>query len=1141
MNRLRLCLALAAACPALAFAQAAESGDGSKKKDQDPASVSLDDAGESAMKKFSVAPGLRVDLWAAEPLLENPVAFAFDEKGRAFIVETYRRRTSVPDIRRNTEWLLDSIGMRKVEDRVAFLLKALAPELKLKPAKNREDLNGDGQFDWRDWAVETERVKLVEDADGDGKADVWSVFAEGFRSAETGTAAGVAARGDEVWFACLPDLWRFRGGSGKQAASKEKLLSGFGVHIAYGGHDMHGVKIGPDGRLYWTIADCGAHVTTKEGKVLANPDSGAVFRSEPDGTQAELFATGLRNPQSLAWNDLGDLFTGDNNADGGDKARWTHLVEGGDYGWRIGWQFLPKLGPWNSEGMWHLNNNPTNLALLPPVGFIGHGPAGIAHYPGTGLPENYADHFFYADFPGGVRSFALKPKGASYTVENPSDILQDNQAKNMTGKLLWGLYPSDVQFSTDGGAYVLDWVQGWEKTGKGRIYRVHDPAVDASPLVLETKQLLADGLGKRDDSELAKLLGHADQRVRYAAQFELVKRGDPTVLAQATLDKNPQLMRIHGIWGLAQLARSKPKAANALMPLAQDKDSEVRAQWAKFVGETGLKSETDLVIRLLADDQPRVRFFAAQALGKVGMKEAVPALIAMRNLGNDSDAYVRHAAAVALAALSDQAGLVAAGNNESVAIRTVALLALRRQRSAEVARFLTDKNPQLVVEAARAIHDGEIPAAWPQLAALAGKPGLPEPVRRRAINANYLLGTAEAAQRLAKIAGNIKADPALRLDALQTLGAWNEPFRRDRVNGLWRELPGQRNTQAVVPAVAYILPALLREPSEPMRLAAVEIAGKLKVTAGESVLLAAVGDQSLGGRTRAAALRALAAMDSPKLADAVRLAVTDTDKPLVDAARQLAARVSPLDAVKLNAPVLDQGTTREQQEALATIAAQPVPEADAVILAQFERLAESKLPPALWLDLSEAAAKRDHPEIKRRLAEREAAQTQSKDLLAKWRDCLEGGNAKLGREIFTENAEAACMRCHKWKGEGGDVGPDLATIAQATDRIFILESIIDPNAKIAPGYDNVLLTLQNGEMVAGILNKDGEEEVTLTNVADGKKQQIKVGTIKERTHVPSAMPPGLADGLGKRNLRDLIEFLSSGKVKPAEGPAAPPP
>jgi len=1130
MNRFPAFLTAFACLPVLAFAQNADHGDANAKKDRDPAGVSLEDTAESALKKFSVAPGLQVDVWAAEPLLANPVAFSFDDKGRAFIVETYRRRTSVPDIRKNTEWLEDTLGMRSVEDRVAFLKKTLAPNLKLKPTKTREDINTDGQFDWKDWATESERVKLVEDADGDGKADVWSVFAEGFRSVETGTAAGVLARGDDVWFACIPDLWHFRGGTGKQATSKQKLLSGFGVHIAYGGHDMHGVKIGPDGRLYWTIADCGARVKTKEGKVLDAADTGAVFRSELDGSRAELFATGLRNPQSLAWNDLGDLFTGDNNADGGDKARWTHIVEGGDYGWRIGWQFLPKLGPWNSEGMWKLDVEKTNLALLPPVGHIGHGPAGIAYYPGTGLPESYREQFFYADFPGGVRSFGLKPKGASYTVDNPGDILQDNQAKNMTGKLLWGLYPSDVQFSTDGGAYVLDWVMGWEKTGKGRIFRVHDPAVDASPLVQETKKLLAEGMSRRGDDELVKLFGHADQRVRLAAQFELVKRGDTDPLVQATGDKYPRLARLHGIWGLTQIARHRPKAAQALDPLAKDADPEVRGQWAKFVGEAGHKSDVDHVIRLLADPEPRVRFFAAQALGKLGMKEAVPALIAMRNLGHETDAFVRHATALSLAELAEEKELVAAAGNESTNVRTVALLAMRRQSSTEITRFLTDKNPQLVLEAARAIHDAAIPAAFPALAALAEKPDLAEPVRRRAVNAGFLLGSAEAAQRLAKIAGNIKADPALRLDALEALGAWNEPPKRDRVTGLIRPpAPFKRDTAAAVAAVPRILPALLREPSEPLRVAAAKMAGTLKAIASDSLLLATAGDKSLGGLTRATALQALADMDSPKLADAVRLAATDSDKLILEAARALAAKVSPLDAVTLNAPLLDKGTTREKQAALATIAAQPVPEADEIILKQLERLTKNALPAGIRLDVVEAAAQRDHPEIKRRLAERDAALLQNPDPLARWRDSLEGGNAKLGRVVFEEKAEAACMRCHKWKGQGGDVGPDLAKLSKPGDRVHLLESIVEPNAKIAPGYDNVLLTLNNGEMVAGLLNAENASEVTLINIADGKKQQVKTADIKERMRVPSAMPPGLGDVLGKRDLRDLVEFLAGGK------------
>ncbi len=121
------------------------------------------------------------------------------------------------------------------------------------------------------------------------------------------------------------------------------------------------------------------------------------------------------------------------------------------------------------------------------------------------------------------------------------------------------------------------------------------------------------------------------------------------------------------------------------------------------------------------------------------------------------------------------------------------------------------------------------------------------------------------------------------------------------------------------------------------------------------------------------------------------------------------------------------------------------------------------------------------------------------------------------------------MRCHKIKGEGGDVGPDLAGISAKHDRAYILQSIVEPNAVIAPGFDNVLVTLKNGDMVAGLLNAEDANEVTLASLADGKKQKVRKADIRERTPVPSAMPPGLGEVLGKRGLRDVIEYLSTVK------------
>jgi len=148
------------------------------------------------------------------------------------------------------------------------------------------------------------------------------------------------------------------------------------------------------------------------------------------------------------------------------------------------------------------------------------------------------------------------------------------------------------------------------------------------------------------------------------------------------------------------------------------------------------------------------------------------------------------------------------------------------------------------------------------------------------------------------------------------------------------------------------------------------------------------------------------------------------------------------------------------------------------------------------------------------------------DPLAEYREALAGGDAEAGRRVFFTKTEASCLRCHKVKGEGGDVGPDLAGIGSKQKRDYLLESIVDPNKQIAQGYESVVLSLTNGTVVSGVLKGEDAKEVKVMT-ADGAVVTIPKGKIEERTRGKSAMPDDVVKHLTKRELRDVVEFLAS--------------
>ncbi|MBT4226633.1 MAG: glucose dehydrogenase, partial [Verrucomicrobia bacterium] len=259
--------------------------------------------GALAMKRFNLADGLSISLTAAEPLLANPVAFDIDEHGNFYVVECFRLHKGVTDIRQHMNWLDEELASQSTGDMLAMY--------------ERHKVRGLTDY--------SDRLRRLSDTDGDGVLDHATVFADGFNSPADGLAAGVLARYGKVWFTNLPHLWLLEDRDNDGVAdSRQSLASGFGVRVGFLGHDLHGLRLGPDGRIYFSIGDRAASVTTLDGRKLHTPETGAIYRCELDGTGLEIFHYGLRNPQELAFDQLGTLFTGDNNSDGGDPARWVH-------------------------------------------------------------------------------------------------------------------------------------------------------------------------------------------------------------------------------------------------------------------------------------------------------------------------------------------------------------------------------------------------------------------------------------------------------------------------------------------------------------------------------------------------------------------------------------------------------------------------------------------------------------------------------------------------------------------------------------------------------------------------------------------------------------------------------------------------
>lgn len=1092
-------------------------------------------------KKITIPEGLTLSRFADGKQVRNATAICIDGQNRVYIAETNRWRVQVQDIRHGGKYLRErvngDISSMTLDDRTAYHKKW--------SGKEKDFLK------WEEFTKDSEVIKLLEDTDGDGVADKTTVYRGDFNDPLAGPSGGLIEKDGTVYFAMIPGIYGLKDTDGDGKAEEVKtLVNGFGVRVSFSGHDLNGFAFGPDGKIYWSIGDRGYHVE-QDGKTFSRPDSGGVFRANPDGTGFEEFYVNLRNPKEIVFDEFGNLFTVDNDYDQGDRERIVYLIEHGDSGWKMGHQTIVSFGgavynhiggkpsrkedqidSWMNEGLWNTRHDRQPAYLNPPIAYSANGPCGLAYNPGvTGLPGHFDKNFFVASYVAGpdrclIERFTLNPDGATFKLGEQENFLK-------------GIALTDLDWGYDGKLYIADYGGGWTKSGKGNVYTLADNSKLGSPAIKEVRELFKNGIPSLKPDKLFELLAHPDQRVRQRAQFALADHQLESLplFEKAIKPGQPIMRRLHGLWGIGQLAQTNPSALNSLTSLIGDKEMEVRANLARTLGNHGkhLAPFRKALIAMLEDSSPRVASLAAIALANHGHLDAVIPAAEMLEKNNDEDVVLRHAGIMVFAKCANSSVLVELGKTSRNAVKRAVVVALRRQRAPELEEFFRENDDSIRQEAIRAAYEMDVRETYPALSKLA--PTIAAHVTpeikwhpltaRRAIFAGWVLGQKENAQTIATIASTPGVDFRVRKDAIIALLEWNNPPVPDPVTGFARTLPGNR--VQLDSSILADLKGLLDgtdEDSSKLIPHALTLSAQDNMPLGESRLTRYLQSNQYPEDARVKSLKLLAPLKKLDATWSATLEELFTDKSdkIRSQARELLFKVNPDRATAQLGNLLSskEATLTEKQLTLQTLTKLKTDKAKEMIQVALDQLIARKAPSGLSLDIVTAAEETG--------LSLEAFQKSlpADDPNAEWKLlCRDGGDVQLGKKVFYEHGSAQCQRCHTMHGVGGDVGPELGAIGKQHDAAYLLRSLVDPGAEVAPGYGLGTITLKNGTEIGGNFlpdDKDGNAVIKFGEIT----KIIKKSDIAAKSKPVSAMPPMTAL-LSKKETRDLVAYLASCK------------
>lgn len=974
-----------------------------------------------AVGALEVADGLEANLFASEPMITNPTNIDIDHKGRVWVLEAYNYRPHITG--------------------------------------NSTHKEGD-------------RIMILEDTNGDGKADASKVFYQG---PEINAPLGILVMGNRVLVSQSPYVWLFTDENGDDKADKKEIIFQ-GVKGEQHDHGMHAFTFGHDGKLYFNFGNEGNQLLDGKGQPVLDQDGqpidrkkykqGMVFRCDQDFKNVEVLGHNFRNNYEVAVDSYGTMWQSDNDDDGNKGVRINYVMEYGNYGYTdemTGASWSANRTNIESEiplRHWHLND-PGSIPNLLQTG--AGSPTGMLIYEGDMLPKVFQNQMIHCDAgPNVVRSYPVEKSGAGYKA---------NIVNVLYGKRNQWFRPSDVCVAPDGSLFAADWYDpgvGGHQAGdlnRGRIYRV-TPA--NTPYKIPNADFnTLEGALKAIQSPNVSVRYMAWNKIRslgQSAESELVKMYQTAA--------NPR-MKARALWLLSKLSNG-----------------------SKYV-EMGLK-----------DANPDLKITAIRAARQITAKGVLPLSVERLNtLAADPDAQVRREVALAIRHISDD-----------LAADVWAQLATRY-----------DGKDRWYLEALGVSADGQWDKFYSAWLKMAGANPIAAPKNRDIV---WRARTAASVPLLASLAGD-KNVPLV--DRLRYFRAFDfNPGATEKSNALLGIMKGNTDNDVTKLCLRHLDPGFVKtSPVAQQSLQKLldssfgtsdymDLVQRFEPVSESKRLLQVATEKPMQRDGRDAARQLLKLEQAPMLWATINGKDATKAQSVVTSLRSVGTKQS-IDMLK--AIALDPKRSKALRAEAARALGGSMDGEDLVLALLKEGKFNGDLKAAAVQGVSGAWRKSVKIEAAKYI---DSAPTKSGKKLPPVSELIAmTGNAANGQKVFANY----CAICHQVNGEGNDFGPKLSEIGSKLGKDGQYMAIFYPSAGVSFGYEGYEVKFKDGTTTVGIVSSKTETDL-LMKFPGGTTQSYKMSQVVSMKKMDeSLMSAGLHDAMSQTELVDLVEYLSSLKRK----------